>query len=255
MSESSPQENPAKARRIPVPARRTGLLAVSALCVIIAGTVYAVTDSSPGGRPAAANAAHSVLGAPGQKPATVPGPMPGAPSTQAGQGSTGTAGTGTAGTGTAGRGTGSAGTDSAKDTAAGPKPLHPGNASLVASWKKGTGGAALSAVTLASGSVMMSHSASLYPEMLQSCRSLATAVRQASAASPIPDGAMQREYTAALSSFRQGVADCVAGIVQHIDGPEDTVTNVNKAQVGQAVSAISAGLTDLYVATEVLRKQ
>jgi hypothetical protein len=66
---------------------------------------------------------------------------------------------------------------------------------------------------------------------------------------------MQREYTAALSSFRQGAADCVAGIVQHIHGPEDTVTNVNKAQVGQAVSAISAGLTDLYVATEVLRKQ
>lgn len=245
MSESSPQENPAKARRIPVPARRVGLLAVPALCVIIAGTVYAVTDSSPGGRPAAANAAHSVLGAPGQKTGAVPGPMPGAPSTQAGQGSTGTAGRGTAGRGT----------DSAKDTAAGPKPLHPGNASLVASWKKGTGGTALSAVTLASGSVMMSHSASLYPEMLQSCHSLATAVRQASAASPIPDGAMQREYTAALSSFGQGAADCVAGIVQHIDGPEDTVTNVNKAQVGQAVSAISAGLTDLYVATEVLRKQ
>jgi hypothetical protein len=248
MSESSPQENPAKSRRIPVPTRRTGLLAVSALCVIIAGTVYAVTSGSPGGHPAAV--APSDIGAPGKVAATVPGPLPGAPSTQAGQGSTGTAGRGTAGTGT-----GSAGTDSAKDTATGPKPLHPGNASLVASWNKGTGGTALSAVTLASGSVMMSHSASLYPEMLQSCHSLATAVRQASAASPIPDGAMQREYTAALSSFRQGAADCVAGIVQHIDGPEDTVTNVNKAQVGQAVSAISAGLTDLYVATEVLRKQ
>jgi hypothetical protein len=222
-----------------------GLLAGSALCVIIAGTVYAVTASSPGGHPAAANVAPSIIGAPGKETGAVPGPMPGAPSTQTGQGSTGATGTGTTGTGT----------ESAKGTAAGPKPLYPGNTSLVASWNKGTGGTALSAVTLASGAVMMSHSASLYPEMLQACHSLATAVRQASAASPIPDGAMQREYTAALSSFRQGAADCVAGIVQHIEGPEDTVTNVNKAQVGQAVSAISAGLTDLYIATEVLRKQ
>jgi hypothetical protein len=145
---------------------------------------------------------------------------------------------------------------STKDAAtAVPKPLQPANKSQVASWNKGSGGTALSAVTAAAGDAMMSRAASAYPEMLLSCRSLAAAVQRADAAPPIPDAAMEGEYALALSAFKRGAADCLAGITQHIEGPEDTLTNVNDALISQASAALGTGLKDLYTATEVLRKQ
>jgi hypothetical protein len=132
--------------------------------------------------------------------------------------------------------------------------LLPANGAQVTSWNKGSGGTALSAVTVASGNVMMAHASAMYPEMLLACHALTTAVQQANGVAPIPDTAMQHEYAAALSAFKQGAADCTAGITQHIEGPEDTVTNVNQADVNSAVASISVGLSKLYIATEVLRK-
>ena len=100
----------------------------------------------------------------------------------------------------------------------------------------------------------MAHAGSQYPEMLQYCNALTTAVQTAEADSPIPDNAMQKMYAKSLTAFKVGATDCVAGITQHPEGVEDTVTNVNHAEINKAVSELSLGMNDLYIATEVLRK-
>jgi hypothetical protein len=136
-----------------------------------------------------------------------------------------------------------------------PRPLKPSNAAQTKEWNKGSGGTALSAVTRDSGTVLMAHATGQYTQMLQACRALDTAIKDAEALSPIPDAAMQRMYTKSLSAFSTGVADCEAGISQHAEGVEDTVTHVNQADIKQAITEFSVGTTDLYRATEVLRKQ
>ena len=50
------------------------------------------------------------------------------------------------------------------------------------------------------------------------CNALAGAVQTAEADSPIPDTAMQKMYAASLNAFKQGAADCAAGITQHAEG-------------------------------------
>jgi hypothetical protein len=225
----------ARVRRIPASARGVGLLVVG--LAVIAAILYAVIPSSPGGH-AAANTAASGKAAPGAGSTAIPGPMPGAPSSPAAT--------------AAGKG-GAKGTALAAATV--PKPLQPTSKSQVARWNKGRGGTALAAVTVAADDAMMSRGTGAYPAMLLACHSLTAAVRQADAAPPIPDAAMEGEYAAALSAFKQGAASCLAGITQHVDGPEDTLTYVNKTVIGKASSALSTGLKDLYVATEALRKQ
>jgi hypothetical protein len=116
------------------------------------------------------------------------------------------------------------------------------------------GGKDLTQVTAQSGSVLMAHAGSQYPEMLQYCNALTTSVQTAEADSPIPDNAMQKMYAKSLTAFKMGAADCVAGITQHPEGVEDTVTSVNHAEINKAVSELSLGMNDLYIATEVLRK-
>jgi hypothetical protein len=225
----------ARTRRIPASARGVGLLVVG--LAVIAAILYAVIPSSPGGH-ATANTAPSVNATPSAGSTAIPGPMPGAPSSPAAA--------------TTGKG-GAKGTALAGATA--PKPLLPANKSQVASWNKGSGGTALSAVTVAAGNAMMSRGTGAFPAMLLACRSLTAAVRQADAAPPIPDAPMEREYTAALSAFKQGASGCLEGLTQHLDGPENTLTHVNNAVIGKASSALTTGLKDLYIATEVLRKQ
>ena len=77
----------------------------------------------------------------------------------------------------------------------------------------------------------MAHSSGQYPEMLQSCRALASAVQAAQAAPVIPDSAMQTKYEASLLSFKAAAADCTAAITQSSEGVEDTVTNVDQAEI------------------------
>ena len=136
----------------------------------------------------------------------------------------------------------------------GPKPLKPTDLAQVKAWEADSGGKALTQVTAQSGNVLMSHAGGQYPEMLQYCNALTTAVQTAEADSPIPDNAMQKMYAKSLTAFKAGAADCVAGITQHPEGVEDTVTNVNHADINKAVSELSLGINDLYIATEVLRK-
>jgi hypothetical protein len=102
---------------------------------------------------------------------------------------------------------------------------------------------------------MMAHGTRQYPQMLQACKALSGSVQSAEALPPIPDGAMQQLYTKSLAAFDSGIAACVHGITQRSESVEDTVTNVNQTYVKQAVKQFNAGMTDLYLATEVLRKQ
>lgn len=110
-------------------------------------------------------------------------------------------------------------------------------------------------VTTTAGTVLMAHGSGQYPQMLQACKALASAVTAATALAPIPDAAMERAYVKSLTAFRSGTADCEAGITQHEEGVEDTVTQVNQATIDRAMKQFSAGMTDLYIATEYLRQK
>jgi hypothetical protein len=190
----------------------------------VAAVIYFLIPSSHNGQSNTANGSLSTATG-GQ--AAHSGPMPGAPTVKGG----------------------------AKSAApSGPKPLKPSDPAQVRSWNAASGGKALARVTTQSGNVLMAHAARQYPEMLQYCNALAGAVQTAEADSPIPDTAMQKMYAASLNAFKQGAADCAAGITQHAEGVEDTVTKVNHADVNRAVSELSVGINDLYIATEVLRK-
>jgi hypothetical protein len=136
----------------------------------------------------------------------------------------------------------------------GPEPITPSDSALVKSWNAEAGGTALAAITVQAGSVMMAQSTREYSEMRQACGSLASAVQSAQAAPAIPDSAMEAKYTAALTAFKAGAAECSAAIAQSLEGVEDTVTTVNHAELNQSVTELETGLTDLYVATETLRK-
>jgi hypothetical protein len=228
---------PGARRGLPVSARNAGLLVLG--LAIVGGIIYAFVPGSPNGRVAtSANAGSATPGTGsatpgkgatvpatgstpgGSSPATAPGPMPGAP-------------------------------------VGGPKPLHPGSGSgtAVAQWSKGPGGKALLAVTAQSGYVLQAHGVGEYPEMLQYCGRLTSAVHSARATTPIPDTAMQAKYSASLAGFERGAADCQTAIVQHAAGVEDNTTTVNQALLKTAVSELNLGVSDLYIATEALRTQ
>jgi hypothetical protein len=137
----------------------------------------------------------------------------------------------------------------------GPKPLQPTNPARVKSWNTGKGGAALARVTAYSGNVLMAYGSGLYPQTLQACTELAGAVKQAQALPPIPSSAMQKMYVRSLDAFRKGIAECEAAITQHPEGVEDTATDVNHTEMSKAIAQFSTGTKDLYIATEILRKQ
>jgi len=56
-------------------------------------------------------------------------------------------------------------------------------------------------------------------------------------------------------AFKAAAADCTAAITQSSESVEDTVTNVDQAEISQSISELSVGVADLYVATETLREQ
>jgi hypothetical protein len=133
--------------------------------------------------------------------------------------------------------------------------LKPSDPAQVKSWNSGKAGATLAKVTSQSGTVLMAHGAKQYTQMLHACRALSATLQTAQTLPPIPDAAMQRVYAKSLAAFKAGVADCEAGITQHPEGVEDTVTHVNQSYIQQAVNQFGTGMTDLYIATETLRKQ
>lgn len=137
----------------------------------------------------------------------------------------------------------------------GPTPIKPANPHEVKVWYAGSAGKALKQVTNDIGAVLMAHGSHQYTQMLRECQLLATAVKAARALPPIPDSSMQGLYYTSLNDFTSGTASCQAGITQRPEGAENVVTDVNQPVVSQAVSALSAGVKQLYLATGALRTQ
>jgi hypothetical protein len=168
---------------------------------------------------------------------SVPGPMPGAPSNPR----------------RPGQPAGPSTTPTAPPAA--PKPVQPSSPGRVRTWNAGQAGRVMAQVTSVAGSVLMAHGSGQYALMLQSCQELAGAVASASGLAPIPDAGMQRAYAKSLTAFRSGITHCEAGITQSEKGVEDTVTQLNQADLKRATAEFSTGMTDLYIATEFLRQK
>jgi hypothetical protein len=213
------------------------------VAAVAAGVIVAVSsshsapysDSAGGavlaGQTATSGAAGRSAGNTPTAGASIPGPMPGAPSGPLKSGHTSTTSSG------------------AK------KPIKPTNPAQVKSWNSGQAGKAMAQVTTLAGTVLMAHGGGQYPQMLQACKTLSGAVQSAAALPQIPDAAMRDYYQKSLNAFKSGIAKCQSGITQHEEGVEDTVTQVNQADIQQTLKQFGTGMTDLYIATDYLRKQ
>lgn len=133
--------------------------------------------------------------------------------------------------------------------AVGPVALKPASPSQVAAWKAGPGGATLAAVTAQVGTVLMTHDGRQFVQMKRECISLAADVTAAGAQPAIPDPAMQNLYSKALASLAAGAANCQAAVSSHQEGDEDLVTKTNSSLLATAMSQLTVGTRDLYVAT------
>jgi hypothetical protein len=136
-----------------------------------------------------------------------------------------------------------------------PTALQPTNAPVVKTWNSGHGGRALAALTQQAGEVVIANATQQYADMLLDCEALSTAVDGAQQATPIPDTRMQLDYSLALTAFKLATGDCIAGIQVIPNGVEDTVTNVNQVDLAAAITELHTGTALLYVGTEMLRRQ
>ena len=137
----------------------------------------------------------------------------------------------------------------------GPKPMRPSDPRLIKSWKAGPGGKTLNRVTAQAANVQMAQATGQYTEMPQYCGALTSAVQGALAAPAIPDSGMGTKYSAALTALKTAASDCTTAITVSVEDIEDTVTHVNNAEINRSMSELKTGLTDLYIATEMLRTQ
>lgn len=135
----------------------------------------------------------------------------------------------------------------------GPVALKPSNPAQVAAWKAGPGGTALTAIAAQVGTVLMTHDARHFVQMKRECASLAAEVTTAGAAPAIPDPAMQDMYNKALGSLAAGAANCQAAVSSHQEGDEDLITSTNSSLMATAMSQLSVGTRDLYIATWKIR--
>jgi hypothetical protein len=230
MSEQSARQRPDRKATV----RNLSLLGVAFLA--IGTTIYVAVPAwsgtaavSAGARPLAANARPSAT-------STLPGPMPGAPT----QRPTPPAAP-------------SIGPHIYRHIT--PRALRPANLRRARIWDSGRGGKALARVTALADNALLAQQTGQYALMLPECQALEGAAGKALLAEPIPDLAMQAKYTTALLLFKLAALGCVAGIQQVPEGVEDTVTHVNQVVMAQVASELSSGASDLFAATEMLRKQ
>lgn len=135
----------------------------------------------------------------------------------------------------------------------GPVALKPGSPPQVAAWNAGPGGAALAAISAHLGTVLMAHDERQFVQMKRECASLAAAVTAASAQPAIPDPAMENLYTKALASLAAGAANCQAAVSSHQEGDEDLITTTDPSLLVTAMSQLTTGTRDLYVATAAVK--
>jgi hypothetical protein len=116
-------------------------------------------------------------------------------------------------------------------------------------WKAGPGGAALASVTKQMGIAMQAAGVKQYSVMKLTCVSLASAVRTAQSAPPIPDAAMQRLYARALAELSIAAANCRKAISEHPEGDEGLKIDIDHALLNRARLEFAAASKKLYRAT------
>lgn len=129
--------------------------------------------------------------------------------------------------------------------------------SQVASWQSGPGGRDLAAVSSKLGAALQAGGIRQYAQMKYACGQLASSVATAEAGPQIPDAAMQKLYTKALTELTKGAADCQTAIsVKPQD--ESVETHVDAAMLNLSTSELSAGATDVFRSTaeiEIISRQ
>ena len=217
-------------RRTPAAVRSYSLLGVALLAIGV--TTYLAVPAWSG------TSAHSVAAAEAHPTAssTLPGPMPGAPTAKPAPSATPTIGPHVYSHVT-------------------PTALLPSNPDFTRRWTSGSGGKALAAVTALADNTLLAQQTGQYAIMLPDCQELKKAARRALIAEQIPDFAMQARYLTALVSLRLAAVTCVTAIQQVPDGVEDTVIHVDQTAMALVASELSRGESDLFAATEMLRKQ
>ena len=83
----------------------------------------------------------------------------------------------------------------------------------VARWQSGAGGRDLTVVSSRLGQALQSGGVKQYSSMRYACSQLASSVATAASGPQIPDAAMQKLYTRALTELAKGAMDCRAAIL------------------------------------------
>jgi hypothetical protein len=99
------------------------------------------------------------------------------------------------------------------------------------------------------GYAMQAAAVKLYPSMKLTCVKLASDIRAAQAAPPIPDAGMQRLYTRALAGLSSAAADCRHAISTDPSGDETLDIHLNKAQLSRAQAGFTTASKRIYNAT------
>jgi hypothetical protein len=119
-------------------------------------------------------------------------------------------------------------------------------------WKAGPGGKAMAAVTAQMSYALQGYAVKVYAPMRLACVRLGADIRAARAAPPIPDIAMQRMYSKALTRLSQAAASCRHAI--SIESGEETVeAHLYSALLKRSLAGLAAGSKVLYTATAEIR--
>ena len=125
-------------------------------------------------------------------------------------------------------------------------------------WQSGSGGRHLTAVSSGLGDALQAAGIRQYAPMKHACAQLAGSVATAEAGPQIPDAAMQKLYTKALTELAKGAADCQTAISSKPSGDETVAAHVDTTMLHQSMSELSAGATDIFRSTaeiEILSRQ
>lgn len=139
-------------------------------------------------------------------------------------------------------------------TGAVPLPLPATEQAQVTSWETGAGGAVLRAISAEAAAAAQAGGLKEYTAMRAACTKLASSVRAARAAPPIPDPTMQQAYSAALSEMGQAASECQAAISEKTAGDEYIATTENKPALHAAQAALASAVQELFRATGALNR-
>jgi hypothetical protein len=127
--------------------------------------------------------------------------------------------------------------------------LPPKLAASLASWKAGSGGATLAALSIQLNSATQADGLRLYATMRLACTQVGNEVTAARAGPPIPDATMQGWYARALATLASAAADCRAGISVHPYGDEDIQAREYPKALNRSTAEFATGAVDLFRAT------